>query len=273
MLYKKMTALLLGAMLGISAAPAMTAGAASLGDLNGDGTSNASDAAMLLIEAARVGSGKAASFTSAQKTAADIDSDGTVNASDAAQILIYAAAAGSGSFTGTMQNYVSYRLNPMKKLTAIGPVMCSQFQDYDGNGTSEGYAIIDLQTESPETYALYFVSDKGEVKCMVSKFESGYKMLRYQKEYIGLYESYEGKGFFHYDMNFGGSGYTTYLYSVKNGKPYELDISGKLQGFFMENGKFYTTQNDFSHGYHEYPTYWLNYNKNTQQFSLGARKD
>ena len=68
----------------------------SLGDVNGDGTVNASDAAQILIAAAAIGAGQDPSLTEAQKNAADVNHDSTINASDAAVVLIYAAAIGAG---------------------------------------------------------------------------------------------------------------------------------------------------------------------------------
>lgn len=77
------------------------------GDLNNDGSSNASDAAMTLIDAAATGAGKDSTLTEAQRSAADCNKDGCVNASDAADILIYAAEYGTGTFSGTFKEYVN----------------------------------------------------------------------------------------------------------------------------------------------------------------------
>ena len=68
----------------------------ALGDINGDTVMNASDAARILIAAAKIGAGDSAGLATDQKTAADVNSDGSINASDAAIILIYAAAIGAG---------------------------------------------------------------------------------------------------------------------------------------------------------------------------------
>ncbi|MCR4645943.1 MAG: leucine-rich repeat protein [Oscillospiraceae bacterium] len=68
----------------------------SLGDLNGDTTVNASDAAQVLIAAAAIGAGQDSGLTEAQIAIADVNGDKTINASDAAIVLIYAAAIGAG---------------------------------------------------------------------------------------------------------------------------------------------------------------------------------
>ena len=66
------------------------------GEVNGDNTVNASDAATILIAAAAMGAGGEAALTDAQKSAADVNKDNVVNASDAAIVLIYSAAVGAG---------------------------------------------------------------------------------------------------------------------------------------------------------------------------------
>ena len=66
------------------------------GDVNGDSTVNASDAAQILIAAAAIGAGNPSGLTDVQITVADVNHDSIVNASDAAVVLIYAAAIGAG---------------------------------------------------------------------------------------------------------------------------------------------------------------------------------
>ena len=66
------------------------------GDLTGDTSVNATDAAVLLIAAAQVGAGDANPLTAEESLAADVNGDGAYNASDATGILQYAAASGAG---------------------------------------------------------------------------------------------------------------------------------------------------------------------------------
>ena len=80
---------------------------AELGDLTQDEKVDASDAAMILVAAAKQGSGQDSGLTEAQKTAADVNQDGKIDASDAAYILQYAAAKGAGAFAGTLSEYMS----------------------------------------------------------------------------------------------------------------------------------------------------------------------
>ena len=78
----------------------------NLGDVNGDGVINASDAALVLIAAAAMGAGEGSGLTDAQMTVADVNTDGIVNASDAAIILIYAAAVGAGETDAKITDFV-----------------------------------------------------------------------------------------------------------------------------------------------------------------------
>ncbi|MCR4647287.1 MAG: hypothetical protein K5695_18090, partial [Oscillospiraceae bacterium] len=77
-----------------------------LGDLNGDGIENSSDAALILIAAAKSGTGENTGLSKLQTLIADVNSDGAINASDAALVLIYAAKAGAEDFSDSMLRFV-----------------------------------------------------------------------------------------------------------------------------------------------------------------------
>lgn len=78
----------------------------SLGDLNGDGAVNASDAASLLTAAAAAGTGGASGLTAEQEANADVNADEAFDAKDAALILQYAAYTGTGG-TMTLEEFVA----------------------------------------------------------------------------------------------------------------------------------------------------------------------
>lgn len=152
-----------------------------------------------------------------------------------------------------------------------GTVSVWEYHDYDGDGNNEAYAIITTPSyyaSDNEIKGIYFIDAQGNLQLLDDTL-NGFLYLNSE----GQYRKCEGKGFFWADMGAGGSGWSTILYSVKDGKPYELNISGNLQGFYYDNTKkiFYTTVNDFSNGFHEYPEYKLDYNMTTQQFTLGDR--
>lgn len=80
-----------------------------LGDLNDDGVVNASDAALILIAAARIGGGGDSGLTEAQQLAANVNGDADINASDAALVLIYAAAFGGGTTDAPLEDFLKTR--------------------------------------------------------------------------------------------------------------------------------------------------------------------
>lgn len=77
----------------------------ALGDINDDSRVNASDAALVLIAAARLGAEGVSGMTAVQEQAADVNGDSLIDASDAAVILQYAAYIGSGG-TGSLIDYM-----------------------------------------------------------------------------------------------------------------------------------------------------------------------
>lgn len=77
----------------------------ALGDVNGDGVTDASDAAEILAESARLGS-NSSTFSEEQNSAADVNGDGELDASDAAAILAYAAAVGSGNKDAVLEDFI-----------------------------------------------------------------------------------------------------------------------------------------------------------------------
>lgn len=147
------------------------------------------------------------------------------------------------------------------------------YEDFDGNGTKEAYAVItgnhDSITECDQLEDIYFINGNGEITKMPGDFWGG---LYYSKTKEYEYFVCQGKGFFAVDSGNGGSGWQTLLYSVKDGSPYELDISRAIQGFNERDGIYYTTENEFyEEGGHGYPEVELIYNSSTQQFSKGNR--
>lgn len=155
------------------------------------------------------------------------------------------------------------------KAENYGTVSAWEYHDYDGNGINEAFAVITDANNIYKQPDVYFVDTYGNVTGMPAGFDGFYY------ENTGKYFTTEGKGFFSFDVGASGSGFSTLIYSVKNNKPYELDIAREIKGFYQntETGTFYTTVNDFSSGHHEWPEYELIYDSYIQQFSIGERLD
>lgn len=83
---------------------AMYIEAGTLGDVNLDGSVDATDASLVLIAAAAVGAGQNSGLNDTQLRNADVNLDGAFDATDAAYILQYAATVGVG-YTGTSDEF------------------------------------------------------------------------------------------------------------------------------------------------------------------------
>ncbi|HOH88148.1 transglutaminase domain-containing protein [Ruminococcus sp.] len=69
----------------------------TLGDISGNGSIDAVDASMILMEYARLSAGRISSFTTSQYIYADVDHNGKSDAVDASKVLAYYAAKSSGN--------------------------------------------------------------------------------------------------------------------------------------------------------------------------------
>lgn len=153
-------------------------------------------------------------------------------------------------------------LSTAKKLLNDNIVLYS-YSDYDNNGISEAFIVFN---GSENSQWVYYIDGFGLMRYITDVPMEAY--TNYSDNYI---LKCDNKCFFSFDYGAGGSGWRTMVFSVKNTVPYELDISRGLQGFYYENGVFYTTENDFSNGFHEYPPVELIYDKVNQQFIRGNR--
>ncbi len=95
----------------------------NLGDLNGDHSVDAADAAKLLIAAAAVGTGNASGLTETQEVAADLNGDAAFDAVDASQILNYAAYVGSGGTASLESFLIGETTQPTEEINENGEVV------------------------------------------------------------------------------------------------------------------------------------------------------
>ncbi len=82
-----------------------------LGDVDGDGTVDSSDASMILKDYAAISTGGTSELLGDRKKAADTDGDGSVDSSDASLVLAFYAEKSVGMNYDSMESYLSARKN------------------------------------------------------------------------------------------------------------------------------------------------------------------
>ena len=151
--------------------------------------------------------------------------------------------------------------------------------DYDGDGRMEAYALFCDLTGSLEIanfardFQIWFVSSDGTLTDMNAQIadddQRGYLS---NGGFVYVPGTYDMGGaapgsaassvlgvigshkFLTIECYYMGSGGTSYIFGVKNGQPYEPQISGHTDFFGIVNGVATGTAHDFSAGYHQYLT-------------------
>ena len=118
-----------------------------------------------------------------------------------------------------------------------------------------------------ENVNVYFVYPDGEVTLIRSGLHGDARFYTILSGEHPLYRVGEdGPRFFSFEQTAGGSGSTSFIFGVRDGDPYEPDISGKVMDFHeMETGAFVTSGSDFSNGHTYYDIFWY-YDRSDGQF-------
>ncbi|MCR5507505.1 MAG: hypothetical protein K6F34_02340 [Lachnospiraceae bacterium] len=152
----------------------------------------------------------------------------------------------------------------------IGGTVCAlECHDYDGNGTNEAFVVIGEDDEYGGYYpdAVWFIADDGTTKVMRTDFDD---MSMYSDESgYYVYNPSENVGFFSAECGGYGSGWLNFIFGVKDGRPYEPDLSMNTEGFYIDQyDEFYTLTDNFDDG-HKYMITELEYDRKTGQFRKG----
>ncbi len=152
--------------------------------------------------------------------------------------------------------------------------------DYDGNGTEESFLI----TGTFDGVAGYmdaeilFLDSNGAMIRVCDTTSQGDSLYGYLNARNGKLEGNEtddylipagNSRFLVWEVSAYGSASTSLIFGVRDGKPYELDISGKYMGFHQdEAGRYVAVISDFSKGYHDYIERIFVFDEETKQFIL-----
>ena len=120
------------------------------------------------------------------------------------------------------------------------------YEDFDGDGTKEAFAIIGEKKyiSDKNTYVfVWFINHKGETTQLKRKVYG--KEFKSYCTYYGNAQVFkqDNKRFFSFTSSMCAPS-TGFIFGVVNGKPKEFKISGKYKGFEFENGKLFANEID-----------------------------
>ena len=149
--------------------------------------------------------------------------------------------------------------------------------DYDGDGKEEAFAIIGEPGNDwgfSSWARIYYITPDGYIFCAVSYVENGelYGFLRNQEQEAAGSQNVlmtAGKQkFLLWELSAGGSGSTTLILGVKDGAPYQPEISQKYDMFQQApDGRYVGSVSDFSKGYHDFIEYEFAYDAASGEFT------
>ena len=220
------------------------------------------------------------SYSISDSSVATVDSSGRVVGKKIGHAVVTVKAkATSRYFSATAKVTVTVAGNLVSEaqmkaaLSSKGRLGLWYCADYDADGTKEGFAIT--LDPNNEIKSLYYVDSYGKVSELLRSGPVS------SDTYLGVatldsngsaycYFTMGGKGFYYVNYNGSGTGWgeRALLFGVRNGKPYELNLSKKISGFYMENGETYTIRHILN-PYHVYMKQRLIYDSDTGQFILG----
>lgn len=144
-----------------------------MGDVNFDGTVDATDASLVMSEYTTTATGGEGTFTDEQKIAADMNSDGTVDASDASTILdVYMenqTSGGSSSIGAEIEKQVTITTNGEDMIIGLPAAV-----------VRTGATV----TIDSENYLLYYTDANGKKVNILNLSSGGFPMLHEGTNYI-----------------------------------------------------------------------------------------
>ncbi len=154
-----------------------------------------------------------------------------------------------------------------------GKVCALEYHDYDGDGRNEAFVAIgdDDDMGGYMLESIWFIGNDG--KCSMMRDDLNGLSMYYSDEGYYLEYAAENKGFFTAECGGYGSGWLSFIFSMKDGEPYELDLSMEIEGFYQPSpGVFHTLTDDYTEG-HQYMITELIYDSKTGQFRKGKVTD
>ncbi len=141
-----------------------------------------------------------------------------------------------------------------------------KYEDFDGNGTKEAFAVIGSQkyVENKKAFVyIWFINSKGETTQMMNKLNESFSYCSYYSN-VEVFKQ-KKKCFFSFTSS-NEAPSTGFIFEVVNGKPHEFDVSGKYFRFTYENNKIYANSNTTNESGLVSVKYELTYDEITNEF-------
>ncbi len=220
------------------------------------------------------------SYRSSDPSKVYVNSSGWIKAKKTGTVTITVKAKGTTKYKPrevkvqiTVNNKALSESQLRAKLASKGHVDLWCCTDYDGDGLEEAFAITAGARNIIRS--VWFVDPYGKVTELLRSGSNA-------EDYLGtaLISGYEpttcsvdmgSKSYYFVNYNQSGTVWSdkALLFGVKNGAPYELSISRKISGFFMNDyGTIYTIRHYLT-DHHVYMAVRLVYNSAAGQFVLG----
>lgn len=91
-------------------------------DVNGDGTVNSRDTALISEAAANIGAGMPSGLTPEQEILADADMNGKINTKDTSLVNEFVAGAGIGTYENSLEGWIEFITDKLDTLSFISPL-------------------------------------------------------------------------------------------------------------------------------------------------------
>ena len=141
-----------------------------------------------------------------------------------------------------------------------------KYEDFDGNGTKEAFAVIGSQkyVENKKAFVyIWFINSKGETTQMMNKLNESFSYCSYYSN-VEVFE--QGKKCFFSFTSSNEAPSIGFIFEVVNGKPHEFDVSGKYFRFTYENDKIYANSNTTNESGLVSVKYEMTYDEITNEF-------
>ena len=136
--------------------------------------------------------------------------------------------------------------------------------DFDADGKNEAFALAAEGQEDTQwgwgypTAEIWFINSSGECSCLKKDVNLSMNALITAGD----------KTIFNVEKQEAQTSSVSYLYGVKNGQAYELNISGQYMGFNFnkDTGKYIAMNSYYSNSGHQYDEIYVAYSKDTGEF-------